>query len=253
MSSTSAAAQASYIDEPTTSPASRSTRRNPLTVDFTLTKPATYFPGMLSLPPFNPAPVEILQLPARQHRPGSTLISDGPYKVQSYVPDKSIVFVRNPAWKQSSRPDPQGLRRPDRVSETGNQQAIYQQILTNTPQADMQWDVAVPPNDIPGLIASKNPGLPAADRGRRPTPTSSSTPSRRTTTGRSARCRSARPSPMPSTGPSWSRTPAVPTVAPPLTHLIAPGTDGSSPNFDDYPYNPTKAKQMLAAGRLPAT
>ena len=34
-------------------------------------------------------------------------------------------------------------------------------------------------------------------------------------------------------------------MAPPLTHLIAPGTDGSSPNFDDYPYNPTKAKQLL--------
>ena len=39
-------------------------------------------------------------------------------------------------------------------------------------------------------------------------------------------------------------------MAPPLTHLIAPGTDGSSPNFDDYPYNPAKAKQLL---QQPAT
>ena len=32
---------------------------------------------------------------------------------------------------------------------------------------------------------------------------------------------------------------------PPLTHILPPGINGSSPDFDPYPYNPTKAKSLL--------
>jgi len=31
-------------------------------------------------------------------------MSDGPYQVSSYVPNKSIVLTPNPAWKQATDP-----------------------------------------------------------------------------------------------------------------------------------------------------
>src|SRR5580704_11127923 len=67
---------------------------NPLTVVFTLTHPATYFPDQLAMPAFSPAPVEFLNyLPASADLAQHT-ISVGPYTVQSYDPAKSLVFVR---------------------------------------------------------------------------------------------------------------------------------------------------------------
>ena len=41
-----------------------------------------------------------------------------------------------------------------------------------------------------------------------------------------------------------------PTINPPLTHVLPPDIVGSK-NSDMYPYDTTKAKQLLAAGRLP--
>ena len=115
----------------------------------------------------------------------------------------------------------------------------------------MQWDVVVPPNDIPSLIATKNPDFQLVPSRRRPTRTSSSTPSRRTTTRRWATCRSGRPSRMPSTGGQLVQDAGGSAVAPPLTHLIAPGTRVVARLRRHYPYNPTKAKQMLAPAGYP--
>ena len=45
-----------------------------------------------------------------------------------------------------------------------------------------------------------------------------------------------------------------PAVSPPLTHILPPGINGSQDvpaGYDPYPYNPTKAKQMLAAAGYP--
>ena len=217
---------------------------NPLTVDFTLTQPATYFTDMLALPPFAPAPVEILQYLPASNALAQHTISDGPYKVQSYDPAKSIVFVRNPAWKASTDPLRKAYVNQIDVSETGNQQAIHQQILTNTPQADMAWDAAVPPRRHPRPHLRQGPRLPAPDRVRPPTPTSCSTRCRPTTAGRWPRLRSARPSVRPQPD-HLIQDNGGPNVAPPLTHVLPPGIDGSTPNYDPYPYNPTKAKQML--------
>ena len=55
------------------------------------------------------------------------VMSDGPYKIQSYSPGKSILFVRNPTWKQSVDPIRNAYVDQIKVSETGNQQGIYQQ------------------------------------------------------------------------------------------------------------------------------
>ena len=219
--------------------------KNPLTVDFTLTKPASYFPGVLSLPPFNPAPVESLQSVPASADAWKTVMSDGPYKIQSYNPGKTIVFVRNPAWTQASDPVDHAYVNEIDVSETGNATSIYQQIQTNSPQADMMWDVHVPSTDIPGLIASKDPRFQLLTE-------SAANPWLVFNTV-SPNNNGALKNPLVRQAISYAidRTQLLqdgggPTIEVPLTHVIAPGTDGSSPNFDLYPYNVAKAKQLLS-------
>ena len=63
------------------------------------------------------------------------IIADGPYKIQSYVPARSIVFVRNPAWKASTDPIRKAYVNEIKVTETGNEPAIQQQLQTNTAAA----------------------------------------------------------------------------------------------------------------------
>ena len=60
--------------------------------------------------------------------------------MQSYVPAKTIVFVRNPAWNASPDPLRKAYVNQIDVSETGNQEIIPGDPETNTSQADMQWD-----------------------------------------------------------------------------------------------------------------
>jgi peptide/nickel transport system substrate-binding protein len=78
------------------------TTPNSSTIVFHLLQPASDFIYILAMP-FNSArPIEYNSYVPdgaqfRQH-----LMSDGPYKLQSYVPGKSVVWVKNPAWKQST-------------------------------------------------------------------------------------------------------------------------------------------------------
>ena len=84
------------------------------------------------MPAYSPAPVEFLNyLPASDQLAQHT-ISDGPYMVQSYVPAKTIDFVRNPVWNANDDPVRKAYVDKINVSMTGNQQSIQQQIVTNT-------------------------------------------------------------------------------------------------------------------------
>jgi peptide/nickel transport system substrate-binding protein len=219
---------------------------NPLTVDFTLTHPVSYFTDILALPPFAPAPAEYLKyLPASNDLAQHT-IADGPYYVASYNPGKSIVFKRNPAWKASSDPISKAYVNEIDVSETGNQQGIYQEVLTNTPQADMTWDTSVPPSAVPGLIAAKNPNLNLL------TEYSSNPYVIFNTASPNNNGALAKVQVRQALMYALNRTHLIqdaggPDISPPLTHILPPGINGASPNFDPYPYNPTKAKQMLQA------
>jgi peptide/nickel transport system substrate-binding protein len=133
---------------------------NPLKISFKLTHPATYFPALTALGGFMPAPVEYLNYLPDSTELAQHTISDGPYQIQSYVPDKSIVYVRNPAWKASTDPISKAYVNKIVVNETTPAQTVQEELQANSPTADLYWgDTQVPAPDVPGLVSSHNSAL----------------------------------------------------------------------------------------------
>jgi peptide/nickel transport system substrate-binding protein len=240
---TSAPAQKQFIDTHNISGVSVDPS-DELTVDFTLTKPAAYFTGILSLGPFNPAPVEYLNYLPISNDLGQHTLSDGPYQVKSYRPGKSIVFARNPVWDPKTDPIRKAYVDEIDISETGNQQSITQQILTNTPQADMMWDTHVAPSAVPGLIASKHPGLSVQSEGANNPWIVFNTISKNNR-GALGKVEVRQALSYGISRAQLQQNEGGPTLAPAQTHIIPAGILGATPDFDLYPFNPTKAKQML--------
>ena len=247
-----AAAIKSYVDSHQISGVTASGQ----TITYKLVRPVPAFADMLVLPPFNPAPVESLGYVPTTAASAQHIISDGPYAIQSYTPTRSIVFVRNPAWQQSSDPIRKAYVDKIVVNETGQPETIQQQLQTNTAAASMGWDAAPPVAAIPGLISQMNAGGHNFTLG----PTYSSNPYIVFNTV------------SPNNGGALAKV-AVrqalsygidrahliqddngPEVSPPLTHILPNGLNGGQQlpaDFDLYPYNVAKAKSMLAAAGYP--
>lgn len=226
------------------------------TITYTLTHPASYFPDMLTLPSFNPAPVESLDyLPASaasQQHP----IADGPYTVQSYTPARSITYVRNPAWKASTDPIRKAYVDKIVVSETGNQQTVQQQLQTNTASASMEFDAFPPLAAVPGLVSQMKQGVNhnfnlGPDYSSNPYIVFNSVSPNNNGALSKVAVRQAL-----SYGISREHLDQVinPVVNPPLAHVLPPGINGSqdvSSGYNPYPYNTAKAKSMLASAGYP--
>jgi peptide/nickel transport system substrate-binding protein len=223
------------------------------TITYNLVHPASYFPDMLQLDSFAPAPVESLNYLVGSSADAQHIIANGPYKIQSYVPTRSIVFVRNPAWKASTDPIRKAYVNEIKVSETGNEPAIQQQLQTNTSAASMEFDAFPPVGANPGLQAQMKQGL---NHNFNLGSTFSTNPYLVYNTV------------SPNNGGALKKT-AVrqalsygidrahlltdnggPTQGVGLTHVLPAGINGAQDvpsGYNPYPYNPTKAKQLLAA------
>jgi peptide/nickel transport system substrate-binding protein len=127
-------------------------------ITFTLTQPGSYFADILALPPFNPAPPQSLNWVPGSAAAQQNTFADGPDKVQSYVPTRKIVFVRNPAWNASTDPIRRAYVDHINVSETGNQTTNQQILQTNSAAGSMEWDSAPPVAAVPGLVAQMQHG-----------------------------------------------------------------------------------------------
>lgn len=243
-----AAAMKSYIEGHNVS--GISVKGNSIT--FTLTKPAPWLVGAMTLPPFSAVPIE-----AENGLPGtpqvySHMLSDGPYKMVSYTPKQSIKFVRNPVWKASTDPLRKAYVNAINIDETGNQTTIFQQMSTNSPSQGMSFDALVPPADTLQLVNQLKSGSKDVNLGT----TYSSNPYMVFNTV------------SPNNGSALGKIPVrqaleygidrkqlIKTLGGtdinvPLTHILPPGIDGSQDvpkGYDPYPYNQSKAKSMLSS------
>lgn len=215
-----------------------------LTVIYTLTHPATYFRDELSMPAFSPVPAEYLDyLPASAALAQHTL-ADGPYEINSYTPQKSIVFVRNPSWNPAT--DPVRKAYVDRVviSETGNQDSIQQELATGSASADMEWDTRVPTAAIPALLISRDPKFVLGQTYGMDYLVFNTVSPNNGGALRNPAVRSAveyaldRADLVQDSGGAQ--------VAAPLSHVLPPGISGSV-QFDDFPHAAQTAKQKLEA------
>ncbi|WP_255952100.1 ABC transporter substrate-binding protein [Streptomyces odontomachi] len=92
-------------------------------ITFHLPKPNSDFEEILALTSASP----VRQDKDTKSKYGLHPFSSGPYKFQSYTPNKSLVLVRNPNWKKSS--DPVRKAYPDKVTVT---------LFTNADDLDNQ-------------------------------------------------------------------------------------------------------------------
>ena len=220
-------------------------------ISYTLVHPATYFSGMLSMDAFAPAPVESLNYVPASAQAQQHVIADGPYAIQSYTPARQIVFVRNPAWKASSDPLRKAYVNKIVVSETGNQASVQQQLQTNSANASMEFDAFPPNQSVAGLVKQMQSGL---NHNFNLGTTESSNPYivfNTVSPNNSKALANVKVRQALSYGISRSHLTQVinPIVNPPLTHILPDGLAGSASvpsGYNPYPYNPTKAKQLLS-------
>lgn len=242
---TPAAIQA-YIDK---TPLPGVVAKDDTTVVFKLTRPASYFVGMLTLSAFSPAPVESLKYLPASTELGNNFPSDGPYKVDSWVPTKSVNYSRNPAWDPASDPVRKAYVDKIVVNETVSQDSVQQQLQTGTPTADMEWDVAPPPSQLPALQAKKDQNLTIGD-------TAGSNPYViYNTVSPNNNKALANPKVRQALSYAINRDHILQvlggkTLNPPLTHVL-PDVIVGSKQVDPYPYDPDKAKQLLAEAGFP--
>ena len=127
------------------------------TLVFHLVAPAADFLNILALPFSSARPVEYDRyLPDSPELRRHTL-SDGPYKITAYVPRKSFVLARNPAWRPSSDPLRHAYVDAITVTEGLGQTDVQRQLETGT--GDMDWDVTPPADELPSLQARHDPNL----------------------------------------------------------------------------------------------
>ena len=127
---------------------------NSSTIQFTLSAPASDFIYMLAMPFASARPVEYDSYVPNSIQLDQNTISDGPYQISSYISGKSITFVRNPAWKQST--DTLRHDYPTSIVETlGVTSAQTQLADIQAGSQDLTSDTPVNPSSVPGLASSK--------------------------------------------------------------------------------------------------
>lgn len=216
-----------------------------------LKQPASDFTNILGMQFAAAAPVEydryIPDSPDfRRHT-----VSDGPYQITSYTPNKEYVLDKNPAWKQET--DQLRAQNPDRIQITMGQDSpdvVQQQMEQGT--ADLAWDQTVPTAKIPSLKSNPNFKIMDGSTNNPYLVFNTLSPNNGGALGKAA-VRQA-------VNYAIDKTALIqiyggPDVSEPLNQVIPPRSVGHQP-FNLYPTpnnggDPAKCKQMLAAAGYP--
>jgi len=130
---------------------------NDSTVVFSLLAPASDFLNILALPFASPMPVEYLDYVPDGPEARTHTISDGPYQITHYVPNREIELHRSPAWDSSADPFRKAYVDSIEIIEGVGVESVQQQIQAGT--ADMSWDQVPPTADLATLLAANDPDL----------------------------------------------------------------------------------------------
>ena len=134
------------------------------TIVIKLIEPAGDFVYMLSLAPASPAPVESMDYIPDSPEYRKNYIASGPYKVAEYTADVVMKLVRNPAWKPDSSTIQGAYVDEIEVTYGIQPDAAIQQLQTG--DADMLFDITIPPAQIQLLSAAGDEKLIAIGTGR---------------------------------------------------------------------------------------
>ncbi len=213
---------------------------------------ASYFADILALSPFNPAPPQSLNWIPGSAAAQQNTFADGPYKVQSYVPTRKIVFARNPAWNPSTDPIRKAYVDRINVSETSNQ---THQPADTADQLGSRLDGMGQRAAFP---CGSRAGHPDATRrhGLQPGPgLRDETVHRSLTSTRPARGALGKTAVRQAISYAIDRAHLIldiggPVISPPLTHILPAGINGAQDvpaGYDPYPHSLVRAKSMLTA------
>jgi len=226
------------------------------TITYNLTQPASYFTDELQLDSFSPAPVESLAYVPGSATSQQHTIADGPYQVQTYVPTRKIVWVRNPAWQASSDPIRKAYVDQINVTETGDQTTNQTELQTKTAAAGAEWDSFPPVAAVPGLVAQMQHGGKNFSLG----PTYSTNPYivfdtvSPNNTGALGKVAVRQAISYAINRAHLIQDFNGATLSPPLTHVLPDGINGAQDvpkGYDPYPFNTAKAKSLLASAGYP--
>ena len=132
---------------------------NSSTIAFHLIAPAGDFIYMMAMPFSSARPVEYDKYVPNSLQLDQHTISDGPYQITSYTPNKSMTMQRNPAWSQSTdqvrHQYVKTITLTMGVTSAATQLADMQAGKTGT--YDLVDDTGLEPTAIPTLMAKHDP------------------------------------------------------------------------------------------------
>lgn len=135
------------------------TTPNSSTIQFHLMAPAGDFIYMMAMPFASARPAEYDKYVPNSLQLDQHTISDGPYQITSYTPNKSMDLKKNPAWKQST--DPVRHQYVNEITMTMGVTSAATQLADmqagKTGTYDLVDDTAVEPTAIPTLLAKHDP------------------------------------------------------------------------------------------------
>jgi peptide/nickel transport system substrate-binding protein len=132
------------------------------TLRITLRSPASDFLRLLSLQFASPAPAEYDRYVPDSPEFRRHTMSNGPYRIASYLPGERHVLRRNPAWRPDR--DPIRAQHVDGIEldlRYGSAEAVQEALESG--DADLSWDQRLPTARIPELLATGSANLFLAD------------------------------------------------------------------------------------------
>ena len=217
---------------------------NPQTVVFKLTQPVTFFPNLLAMPALSPRAKEMeAYVPASADAAQHT-VSDGPYQVQTYNPGKLLVFERNKGWDPETDPLRKAYVDTIKLTETNDVEQAQKQLQANVASADLAFN-AVPATDAVTLINANDPNINVeGTASTNPYVLFNNVSPNNNGALKKVEVRQAISYALNRANLIQDAGGSKLNVA--LTHVLPAEIQGSK-DFDLYPHNEAKAKQMLAA------